>query len=199
MRITAMDRRRAQLYEVTWEDGTVEKLDARTMDEAGYAVGSNLSADSIVLLKEASANRRAREKALYLLSVRDHARRELEEKLLTECDAETAQRTAQQMEELGLVDDAAYAARLVQDLALVKRCSRRQILQTLQQRGIERDVAEEAVQMAEIDDFSQALALLRQKRYNRDCDEKQRRRMADFLARRGFSYAVIRRALEEEM
>ncbi len=199
MRITAMDRRRAQLYAVTWEDGTVEMLDVRTMDEAGYTVGSDLSVDGIALLKAASMRRRAREKALYLLSVRDHSRRELQEKLLTACDADTAQRTVEQLEELGLLDDAAYAARLVQDLTAVKRSSRRQTLQTLQQRGIERDLAEEAVEAAEIDDFEQALALLRQKRYNRDCDEKQRRRMADFLARRGFSYDVIRRAMNTEM
>lgn len=199
MRITAMDRRRAQLYAVTFDEDVECLLDVRTMDEAGYTVGSELSEEALAQLQAASTYRRAREKALYLLSVRDHARQELCDKLLSECDETTAQNVVQQLEELGLIDDVAYAARLSQDLMTIKLYSRKRTVQELCARGIDRDIAQQAADAVDTDDLQQALALLEKKRYNRDCDEKQRRRMTDFLARRGFSYDVIRRALDEEM
>lgn len=62
-----------------------------------------------------------REKALYLLSLRDYGRAELEKKLRDEAGEDAAAEAAGRMEELGLLDDRRYAARLAGD-CVGRRC-----------------------------------------------------------------------------
>ena len=104
------------------------------------------------------------------------------------------------MEELGLVDDEAYARRLARDLLARKHYPRRRLAQELTGKGIDRALAEEAaaeaMEEAETDDGQQALELLRKKYYNRLYDENARRKTAAALARYGFGGDAVRRAME---
>lgn len=107
--------------------------------------------------------------------MRDHSRGELEQKLRQTAGAQAAEETAARMEELGLVDDEAYARRLARDLLARKHYPRRRLAQELTGKGIDRALAEEAaaeaLEEAETDDGQQALELLRKKYYNRLYDE----------------------------
>ena len=60
----------------------------------------------------------------------------MEKKLGRTAPKETAAAIAGRMEELGLVDDAAYARRLAADLAVRKLYSRRRVIQELRARGV---------------------------------------------------------------
>ena len=104
------------------------------------------------------------------------------------------------MEELGLVDDEAYARRLARDLLARKHYPRRRLAQELTGKGIDHALAEEAaaeaMEEAETDDGQQALELLRKKYYNRLYDENARRKTAAALARYGFGGDAVRRAME---
>ena len=106
----------------------------------------------------------------------------------------------QQIKELGLVDDEAYARRLARDLLARKHYPRRRLAQELTGKGIDRALAEEAaaeaMEEAETDDGQQALELLRKKYYNRLYDENARRKTAAALARYGFGGDAVRRAME---
>lgn len=198
MLITEVQRRRGQLYLITREDGETAQVDRRVFDEAGLSEGSRLSEQAWEELLEQSKRRRAREKALYLLSVKERSRAELQEKLRQEAGPALAEETAGQMEDLGLINDEAYAFRLAGELRCVRHFSYRRTVQELRRRGIDREVSEQAAQAVDTTDEEQALALLRKKRYNRDCDEKTRRRMADLLARNGYDYETVRYALEHD-
>ena len=114
--------------------------------------------------------------------------------------AQAAEETAARMEELGLVDDEAYARRLARDLLARKHYPRRRLAQELTGKGIDRALAEEAaaeaMEEAETDDGQQALELLRKKYYNRLYDENARRKTAAALARYGFGGDAVRRAME---
>ena len=132
--------------------------------------------------------------------MRDHSRGELEQKLRQTAGAQAAEETAARMEELGLVDDEAYARRLARDLLARKHYPRRRLAQELTGKGIDRALAEEAaaeaMEEAETDDGQQALELLRKKYYNRLYDENARRKTAAALARYGFGGDAVRRAME---
>ena len=100
---------------------------------------------------------------MYLLSMRDHSRVELERKLCDHADGEIAADTAQRMEDLGLINDEEYAARLARDLRLRKHFSKRRAMQEMAERGIDREVAQQAAENVDTEDVQQALRTVAQK------------------------------------
>lgn len=124
------------------------KLDTATLEAEGIRVGQVLTDEELHELVQKSEAHRAHEKALYLLEYRSRSRKELKDRLRREVGDETAENTVSHMEELGLVDDEAYARQLAHNLAQSKRFAPRRIRQELAARGIDRDVAEEAAQSA---------------------------------------------------
>ena len=197
MKIIEVSRRRRQLYCLTFEGGDPIEVDVRTFDESRFAVGQEITEEQLNTLLATSRYNRARERALYLLGLRDYACKELEEKLYSEADPATAAAVVERLREVGLLDDERYAARLARSLSEVKHYPRRRIEQELRRRGISPVLAQAAVSDLEGEDFEQALEILRRKYYNKLNDPDSRRRVTAALARRGFSYGAIRRAMDE--
>lgn len=196
MKIIEVARRRRQLYLLTFDSGDPIEVDVRTFDESPYREGQDITEEQLNTLLTASRYNRARERALYLLGLRDYACKELEQKLYTEADPDTAAAVVERLRQVGLLDDERYAARLARSLSEVKHYPRRRIEQELHRRGISSVLAQDAVSALEGEDFQQALALLEKKYYNKLDDPDSRRRVTAALARRGFSYGVIRRAFD---
>ena len=197
MKIIEISRRRRSLYRLDLEGGDPIEVDVRTFDESRFAVGQEITEEQLNTLLATSRYNRARERALYLLGLRDYACKELEEKLYSEADPVTAAAVVERLREVGLLDDERYAARLARSLSKVKHYPRRRIEQELRQRGISPVLAQAAVSDLEGEDFEQALEILRRKYYNKLNDPDSRRRVTAALARRGFSYGAIRRAMDE--
>ena len=104
-------------------------------------------------------------------------------------------------QELGLLDDAAFARRRAAEL-LRKRKSRCAILDDLTAKGIDRDTAAGAVETLYADEeqdpeLTAAIQLV-QRHYAAKLAAGRRDQVAAALARRGFSHAVIRQALETD-
>ena len=200
MQITDVRRRRGRLYLLYLEGEAAMTVDAASFDESPYRMGGTITDEELDALLEESRRRRAKEKALYLLSLRDHSRGELEQKLRRDAGSEVAAEVAGRMEEIGLVNDEGYAHRLARDLLARRHFPLRRAEQELQARGIARETAGEAVAQAAqelgTDDGQQALALVRKKYYNRLHDEDARRKTAAALARQGFGFDAVRYALE---
>lgn len=196
MKILETAIRRRRLYLVRLDDGTEQTVDRQTLDESPYRVGEEITPEQWERLLESSQYNRARERALYLLGLRDYACRELEQKLLTEASPEIAAQVVARLAEVGLLDDARYAARMARYFSEFKQYPHRRIVQELCRRGVSAAIAQEAV--AEIDgtDFQQVLALLEKKYYNKMNTLDERRRVEAALARRGFGYTAIRRGME---
>ncbi len=195
MTITELRKRRGRLVLLMLDGEPAATVDIRTFEESPYRVGSSLSDEELKALLEESSRRRAREKAVYLLSRSDHSRRGLEEKLRREADPAIAAETAERMKELGYVDDERYAYRLAEELTSRKLYPRRRALQELCSRGVDRELAALAVEATEKDDLEKALELLAKKQYNRLHDEDGRRKAAAKLTRYGFDGGTVRRAL----
>ncbi len=197
MKIIEAKRIRGQQYVLTLEgDEEVEVMvDAATFDDSWYHVGGYIASEQLNELLALSRRNRARSRALYYLSGRDYAAKELERKLYRCADRETAAAVVDRLSEVGLINDGAYAKRLAQNLMQYKQYPRRRVFQALQEKGISRADAEAALEELEPDDFQQALALIRKKYYNRIHDKESREKVAAALARYGFSYDTVRRAL----
>lgn len=142
---------------------------------------------------------KAKQKALRLLELRDHCERELAEKLARGgFDRETAQSAAARMVELGLINDENYAHNLAGELFRRKGYSPARIEQELLSRGVARDTAYEAAHEIEGDPLARLDTLLETKYVGSyKGTEKDRRRVANALQRLGYSFADIRRAMEE--
>ena len=152
-------------------------------------------------LRKQSDTRKALDKAMDLLSLRDHAAGELYQKLCRKFDGPSAAYAVAKAQELGLLDDAQFARRRAAEL-LRKRKSRRAILDDLTAKGIDRDTAAGAVEAlyadAEQDPELTAAIQLVQRHYAAKLSAGRRDQVAAALARRGFSHAVIRQALETD-
>lgn len=196
MELTAIEPRRHRLVQLYLDGEAAVKLDAATAQEARLRVGMELDDEELHELLQKSDAARAKEKALYLLEHRPHAKRELERKLSRTVGEEAAQAAADRMEELGLVDDADYAARLAQELAR-KGYAFSRTVQELVRRGVDRELAQEAAREA-FPDPEEAIRRLIQRKYERRLgDEKGRRQTAAALQRLGYRWEEIRSALRE--
>lgn len=196
MRITQVERRRRRLYQL-WLDGTEgPSVDVTTFDESPYKMGSELTEDQLESLLHTSQYNRARERALYLLGLRDYACRELEKKLTTEATPEIAAAVVERLREVGLLDDERYAARAAASMSQYKQYPRRRVEQELRRRGVDPALAQAAVEDLDQEDFQQALALIEKRYYNKMNDSVSRQRVMAALGRRGFGYSAIRRAME---
>ncbi len=197
MIITNMKRLRGSLYEVELDGRPAGQIDRRTMDEVGYGVDVTITEEAWQTLCEQSVRNRAKDKGLYLLSLRDRSRGELLRKLKEEFDEDVAADTVERLAELGFLDDEALAERWAADLSRRKCYSRTRVEQELVKRGFDREVARNAAANLDEEDVGKALALLRKKYYNRMTSEDGRRKTMAAMLRYGFSAATVRRAFDE--
>lgn len=181
----------------------VFSLDEETFARANLHEGDDLESWQVEDLRKQSDTRRALDKAMDYLSLRDHASGELYQKLCRKFDAPSAAYAVARAGELGLLDDAGFARRRAAEL-LRKRKSRREILNDLAAKGIDRDTAAEAVEAlyecdeeGEDPELATARALV-QRHYAAKLAAGKRDQVAAALARRGFSHAIIREALAED-
>lgn len=196
MLITEVRPRRGRQVLLVLDGEPAVTVDSRTFDESPYRAGGVIDDDQLRELLARSEKNRAREKALYLLSLRDHSRGELERKLRRTAGEQTAAETAARMEEIGLVDDGAYAARLAEELAARRFYPRRRILQELHEKGIVRAQAEAAAEAVDGEDWERAVQLLRRKYARRLHTPDDRRRTMAALGRYGFGGDAVRRAFD---
>lgn len=116
-------------------------------------------------LREAADYRKARERAFYLLEEREHTKDELARKLARHAGWETARKVADEMESLGLIREAAYAARYAQYLSESRHFGRRRIVQEMMKKGFSRADIDGALEDAGTDEDS--LTALAMKKYGR--------------------------------
>ena len=141
-----------------------------------------------------SGREQMRERALELLSRKPQSRRELTRKL-NEWGAgpEEADAVCDRMEELGYLNEAAYAARIV-EVYSARGFGEKKLRDELYRRGVPREEWDEA--LARVEDATQAIDdFLQKKLTGWTGDRKQLQKVTAALARRGFSWSDIRDAL----
>ncbi len=170
------------------------KLDTQTLLENRISAGVEIDDEDLHKLIELSNLRRAKEKALWLISYRDHSSKELYDKLRRDYSEDSAQKTLERMQELGLINDEAFANRYASELH-AKHQSPSTIRYKLIEKGIDRDIAEEIVESLEIDPAQEITALIEKKYARNLSDEKGVKRTFAALQRAGYRYSDIKSVL----
>ncbi|MEY9848567.1 regulatory protein [Streptacidiphilus sp. BW17] len=149
---------------------------------------------------------RARDICLRLLTGSARTRRQLADALRRkEIPDEVAEEVLDRLEQVGLIDDAAYAEAWVEQRQRHRGLARRALANELRAKGVAGDVVQRAVAQVEPEDEEAAARRLveRKLRSTAGLDRQVRlRRLAGMLARRGYpeglALRVVRSALDEE-
>lgn len=159
--------------------------------------------DTALLGPDADAEEVARKILLDQLTGQARSRAELATKLARKrVPHDVAERLLTRFEEVGLIDDEAFARMWVESRQPGKGLGRRALAQELRRKGIDDEVAREALGDVDVEDEEEAArALVRRKiRTLRRVDRTTAtRRLAGMLARKGHTGDVVWRVVREEL
>lgn len=133
-------------------------------------------------------------RALLLLGARSMSARELADKLRRKgADEAAVSETVAWLEKMGYINDSEYAKMIVRHYS-ARGYGARRIREELYRRGIERELGSEAMLfMPEPDDAIDGL--IAKKMRGKNPDEKELKKTADMLMRRGYSWDEVKSAL----
>ena len=176
------------------EGGDLLRLTGDTLLRFGLQEGMDLSAEDVVKLKEDQRRCTVRSRGAHMASNRMLSKKELTDRLARRgATEEEAADTADWLENLGALDDAAYAA------AVARHYSRSgygklRVRQELARRGVARQLWDGALD--EMDDAASVIESLLQSRLKGKVpDRDEGRKLAAMLQRRGFTWQEIRPVL----
>ncbi|MBE6939237.1 MAG: regulatory protein RecX [Ruminococcaceae bacterium] len=174
------------------EGGDLLRVTGQELLRFGLQTGMDLSPELVVQLQDEGRRSETKAAAARMAGSRMLSKKQVMEKLLRRgSEPEEAQELADWLEDLGAVDDAAYAAVLVRHYAAMGYGAGR-IRQEFIHRGVPRQVWDEALE--QLPDPSEAIETYIQKKAH-GTDRKEMKRLADALLRRGFSWQEIRPVL----
>ena len=199
-KITSMQphRRRPDEWHISLDGDYAFTLDGATLVAEGLAVGMELREEDITRLRAAAEERRIYDSALSFLTARPRSRAEVRRRLLRPRPnrqspaPEVVDRVLARLERMGLLDDREFSEFWVEQRERFSPRAASAVRFELRQRGVAREVTEEAVDAEQ--DEERALAAGRQRlRSLGGLDyETFRDRLGPFLLRRGFSYTIAR-------
>ena len=161
-----------------------------------YRNYKEINDEELTELLDAVSFRRAYNKGLDLLSRRPHGTKELIKKLCEKGhEKESAEKACDRLLELGLLNDEEFARILANELYERKGYGVKRIKQELAFRGIDREIAENAIESLDIDTQTRIILVIEKKYKGKIYDEKGRKRAIDGLLRLGYSYSDIKSAL----
>jgi regulatory protein len=159
--------------------------------------------DAATLGPDADPEAVARKILLDQLTGQARSRSELATKLAKKgVPGDVAERLLTRFEEVGLIDDDAFARAWVQSRQPGKGLARRALAQELRRKGIDDEVAREALDEVDPDDEVEAARVLvrRKMRTAARLDRNTAlRRLTGMLARKGYSGGVAFRVVREEL
>lgn len=172
---------------------------AATAVAEGLRIGDTLNEARVAALVALDEAGRATGAAMNLLARRPRSTREIRDRLNQKGFAPPAVDAAiTKLEGWNYLDDAEFARYWVENRESNRPRGRRLLEQELRHKGVDRDLARDAVDAAAPDEQSAALALARTKvrSYAALDPAVARRRLAGFLGRRGYGFDVIQPVLD---
>jgi regulatory protein len=199
-RVTAIaeGKRRKRRVNIYLDDRFAFSLEADVALKEGIKVGQELSEGDIEALTGAELSQRCREAALRYLDYRPRSQAELKQRLSRRgFDDETVAAVIASLQEQGLVDDLAFARFWAENRQAFSPRSRWLVRRELRAKGVTDEVM--ARVLADIDDEAGAYqaALAKAHKLSTGDYEGFRRRLGDYLKRRGFGYGVIKNTLSK--
>jgi regulatory protein len=159
---------------------------------AWLKVGQQLDEAKIERLQLEDARERAYQQAMLFLSYRARSESEIRQNLRKHDIPEPViEHTLERLRQDGLANDQQFARAWVENRSTFRPRSRRLMALELRQKGLDDEAVKSAV--AEVDDEALAYEAAQKKaaRYQNLEWNEFRKKLSDFLARRGFSYSVV--------
>lgn len=123
---------------------------------------------------------------------------EVKNKLLKlEYDEELIEEVIDELLLLEYLNDNLYAEKFIRNSQSVKPMSKNVIKYKLREKGIPDDIIQNVLKDTEIDEIELAKNLFLKKTKGKTLDEKEINKVKAFLARKGFSLAIINKVVKE--
>lgn len=195
MLITAIEKLKGTTYALYVDGEKAFNIDLETVMSEHLKVGIDISCERLNEINNAVLTRKARERALYLLSYRDHSRKQLFDKLKRTSSDEIADVICDKMEEIGLLDDEVYANKLAHHLFGVKKQSEIKVRFELKKAGISDYLIEDALSNNAPDATHTILAIIAKKYKNKLDNSDNIKKTIASLMRQGFCYDDVKSAV----
>ena len=171
-------------------------VDSDFIAMSGYYENMEIDDEELAVLESKVSSRRAFNKAVDLLSRRDHASGELLMKLRQKGFSQGAEEAVEKLSEYGYIDDGRFAKNYAEALIRLKGFGKRRIEQELYRKGVSREIINETVEELQFDESS--IVGIIERKYARYLDtEKGVKKTVAALLRMGYGYGEIKSALEE--
>lgn len=197
MTITAIEPRKKGLSALYIDGEFALKIDTETLIKNRIDVGTQIDDDTLYDIINQADIKRAKDKAMWLISYRDHSKKELIDKVSKTCSKQAAQKAVQRLQELGLVNDEAFAKRYSAELLNVKHLSPTACRQKLIEKGIDRDLIDDILSNTDVDVYENIRIIIDKKYKSVLYDEKGRKKAVNALLRKGYHYQDIKHVLNE--
>lgn len=159
---------------------------------AWLKVGQELSEEKIEQLQAEEARERAFQQAMLFLSYRDRSESEIRQNLRKhEIPEPIIEQTLERLRQDGLANDHKFARAWVENRSAFRPRSRRLMAMELRQKGIDQQAISSATEGMDDEALAYEAAQKKVARW-KDLEWNEfRKKMSDFLGRRGFAYSVV--------
>lgn len=198
--LSSLEPHKHNLCKTVWDDGSELPVHLEVLQLSDLHPGVFRSEEELEELSYRTELCIARERALYLLGLGNYSAWEVRRKLRKFVSDEAAEETVGILAESGVLDDAAFASLLAEDSVRLKGWGSRRILQELRARGIDSELARNAVEAlpeSGRDDERGRILQILQHKYRDLSDQKLMTRAINGLLRLGYRYEDIRAVLKE--
>lgn len=183
-------------FAVVMDDGREIRVRGEVIVRLGISAGRKLGEAELRQLREEAELAEAKEAGFRLLAARARTVADLRRRLESrKFSAHAIDETIRMLEQLGLLDDEAYAKQFVHDCLTMRPMGARRITLELCRRGVDeelvRDVVDSLVDQATEKRVALGVARQRLERLKKLDEDAARRKVRAFLARRGFDEDVI--------
>ena len=197
MKIVSVGKYKGSTYRIDFEEGEPEFLNIEIINKFNLKAGISLPLSAWEQIKSENEYRKARERALYLLYIKDYSFVDMFKKLRANYDEDTCYRVMQKLVKIGSINDSRYAEGLARHYVEVKLFGRRRAFQEMRLKGLTREVIDIALEPY-AQGTDERLRTLIEKKYLRYLDdEKGVNRAKNALVRLGYDYSDINRVLKE--
>jgi regulatory protein len=160
-------------------------------------IGQELTQADLARLKAADGVEQAHERALRFLGVRPRSEAEVRQRLRQQgVDEAILEEVLERLRRAGLVDDQAFANYWIENRTTFRPKSKRAMLVELRRKGVAAEVLDEALSASDDSQAAYDVARKRAPRLAKLPEPDFRRKLSEFLGRRGFSYDIIEPVLE---
>ncbi len=159
---------------------------------AWLRVGQELSAEKLEQLQAEEARERAFQQAMLFLSYRARSESEIRQNLRKhEIPEPVIEQTLERLKQDGLANDQQFARAWVENRSAFRPRSRRMMAMELRQKGLDDDAISSATEGVDDEALAYEAAQKKVPRLKGLAWNEFRKKLSDFLGRRGFSYSVI--------